>query len=158
LETNRNKLIQALESKEKEYLTGYYQPKEHSFCRAYTSRYLNLGVHSTQRNKKYHDVSGIRLSKNITVGRAIQIITDRVKRLPRQYEDRINKDRIATPRLIDRQFFQLYIGQFTIYCLELAKVELVQAKEFLHNLKDSEVEELEFDPEVGCTLECLFPL
>jgi hypothetical protein len=34
----------------------------------------------------------------------------------------------------------------------------VQAKEFLHNLKDSKVEELEFDPKVGCTLKCLFPL
>jgi hypothetical protein len=73
LETNRNKLIPALESREKEYLIGYYKPKEHSFCRAFTSKYPNLGVHSTQRNEKYHDVSGIGLSKNITVSCAINL-------------------------------------------------------------------------------------
>jgi hypothetical protein len=57
LESARDRLILRLRNDEKEYLVEYYQPKEPSFARAYTSRLPNLGIHSTQRNEKYHDVA-----------------------------------------------------------------------------------------------------
>ena len=47
LNTARNQLIFALDPDEKEYLIGYYQPKEPQFCHAYTSQYRNLGVTAT---------------------------------------------------------------------------------------------------------------
>jgi len=74
LDMSRANLLLALQDDEKEYLTNYYQPKEPSFCRAYTSKYPNLGCHSTQRNEKIHDVVTVGLSKNIPVGKAIEII------------------------------------------------------------------------------------
>lgn len=104
LDLSRDNIILALQDNEKEYLTNYYQPKEPSFCRAYTSKFPNLGCHSTQRNEKIHDVVTVGLSKNIPVGKAIEIICDRIKRLPKWYDDQINKDRLTLPRLLNKVF------------------------------------------------------
>src|SRR5207248_6358200 len=41
LDKRRKELLAALHSEEAEYITNYYQPKEHQFCRAYTRTYLN---------------------------------------------------------------------------------------------------------------------
>ena len=54
LEDARNELILNLNANEKEYLVGWYQPKEPQFCHAYTCQYRNLGVHSTQRVEGNH--------------------------------------------------------------------------------------------------------
>jgi hypothetical protein len=65
LESLCDTLILKLKVKDKEYLTTYYQPKELTFICAYTSKYLNLGCNSTQRNKKQHHILRGGLSKNI---------------------------------------------------------------------------------------------
>ena len=64
LETARNKPIIALNQDEKEYLTGWYQPKEPQFCKAYTCQYLNLSSYATQCIEKNHHV----VSKHIGNG------------------------------------------------------------------------------------------
>ena len=56
LKDARKALLAKLRKEERDYLREYYQPKEHQFCRAYTHTYLNLNVHSTQRNESYHVV------------------------------------------------------------------------------------------------------
>ena len=53
----REKLLEQLEPKEKEYLTSYYQPKEENFLQAFTRTYRNLGCHSTQHNESYHPIT-----------------------------------------------------------------------------------------------------
>jgi hypothetical protein len=67
LESSRDALILKLKVEDKEYLTTYYQPKESTFICAYTSKYLNLGCNSIQRNEKQYHVLGGGLSKNITL-------------------------------------------------------------------------------------------
>jgi hypothetical protein len=157
LNTARQKLKDDLRDAEKEYFTSYYEPKEQSFCRAFTRRYPNLGVHSTQRNERYHFTASEGLSKNLPVQRAIEIICKRINYLGKEYDTRVNKDRITTPRLIDKDFFQLCIRRFTHFCLEMAMVELAQAKRMLDDLENKE-EGFEFDPEVGCQTSCELPL
>jgi hypothetical protein len=46
LESSRDALILKLKVEDKEYLTIYYQLKESTFIRAYTSKYLNLNCNS----------------------------------------------------------------------------------------------------------------
>jgi uncharacterized protein YlaN (UPF0358 family) len=157
LESAREKLILRLHDEEKEYLVEYYQPNEPSFARAYTSRLSNLGIHSTQRNEKYHDVASVGLSKNIPVARSIELISERIKKLPKEYDARINKEQISFPRLIDKEFFQLCIRRFTHYCLKMAMVELAQAKLMLDELEKAE-KAFKFDTEIGCQLFCQLPL
>jgi hypothetical protein len=41
----RQALLDHLRPAERIYLTTYYEPKDPSFCRAYTSKYPNLGIH-----------------------------------------------------------------------------------------------------------------
>jgi hypothetical protein len=157
LDMSRANLLLALQDDEKEYLTNYYQPKEPSFCRAYTSKYPNLGCHSTQRNEKIHDVVTVGLSKNIPVGKAIEIICDRIKRLPKWYDDRINKDRLTLPRLLDKIFFKLCSHRFTHYCLTLAMVEYANAKAMLDEMEINNTEFI-FEPKEGCQISCELPL
>jgi hypothetical protein len=102
----RQQLLDHLRPPERIYLTSYYEPKEPLFCRAYTSKYANLGVYSTQRNEKQHHVGRSRLSKNIPTSRAVEIITQELSRLPKTYDDLVNKSRNSDPRLIDRSFFR----------------------------------------------------
>jgi len=67
LESSRDVLILKLKVEDKEYLTTYYQLKESTFIRAYTSKYPNLSCNSTQRNEKQHHILRGGLSKNITL-------------------------------------------------------------------------------------------
>jgi hypothetical protein len=157
LDASRDALILALRDDEKEYLTNYYQPKEPSFCRAYTSKYPNLGCHSTQRNEKMHDVIGLGLSKNTPVGKAIEVISDRIKKLSKWYDDQINKDRLTIPRLLDRSFFHYCAHRFTHYCLNLAMVEFAKSKAMLDEL-EKEGKDFSFEPEDGCQISCELPL
>jgi hypothetical protein len=157
LTTARTALKAALRDSEKAYLASFYEPKEHNFCRAFTRRYPNLGVHSTQRVEGYHHVASYGLSKNISVNRAVEIICERVDRLGKEYDTRINKERLTTPRLLDIEFFQYCDRRFTHYCLEKAMVELAQAKILLDDLEQVR-EDFDFDPKVGCELSCELPL
>ena len=91
LDECRSKLLAALGSKEAEYIESYYRPKEHQFCRAYTCTYLNLGVHSTQRNESYHNVVKAKLNKNMPISKAIKIIIEQTKELGYQYDVEINQ-------------------------------------------------------------------
>ena len=157
LDTARDNLILDLKVDEKEYLTGYYQLKEHSFCRAYTRLYPNLGIHSTQRNEVQHIASTKGLSKHIPVAKAAEIICERLKKLPKEYDDRINKDRVSYPRLIDKGFFKLVMYRMTEYCLKMAMVEYAHAKNMLDELESNQ-EDFEFDTTVGCQINCELPI
>ena len=80
----RTKLLDVLRPAEQHYLNSYYVPKESSFCRAYTSKLPNLGVHSTQRNEKQHNVTGgQRLTKHTPTSKAVEIITTEIQKLPK---------------------------------------------------------------------------
>ena len=70
----RKALLVRLFRPEREYLVEFYQPKESQFTRAYTRTYLNLGVHSTQRNKSYHVVVKKKLNRNLTLSDAIKVL------------------------------------------------------------------------------------
>jgi hypothetical protein len=76
LDDCRAKHLEALHGEEAQYIRSYYQPKEYKFCRAYTQTYLNLGVHTTQRNESYHNVVKARLNKNMPISKAIQVIVE----------------------------------------------------------------------------------
>jgi hypothetical protein len=157
LTTARDKFILALRTDEKEYLVGYYQPKEPSFCSAYTCRYPNLGVESTQRNESFHHNASRGLSKSLPLYQAVAVISQRVVKIAREYDSRINTERVSLPRLIDRSFFQLVIRKLTHYCLRKAMLELVLAKQLLDKL-EKEGKVFDFDVELGCQVFCELPL
>lgn len=158
LEEARDKLILSLNDNEKEYLVGWYQPKEPQFCHAYTRQYRNLGVHSTQRVEGNHPLLTANLHKNLKVSDAVFRICNRLESLIEDYEQRLSRSRISEPRLIDTTFFRLVLRRVTHYCLELCSSELLKAKE----LYDIDVlggeEDDEFDPEFGCEQLCELPL
>jgi hypothetical protein len=56
LEINRERLIAALQSKDRIYIKKTWQPKESRVVYAYTRLYPNLGCHSSQRGESYHVV------------------------------------------------------------------------------------------------------
>ena len=150
LNDTRDALLNNLRPAEREYLNSYYKLKEKSFCRAYTTKLPNLGVHSTQRNEKQHHVitGGTKLIKNISTSQAIEIITKDLKRLPKKYDDMVNLSRLLDPRLIDKFFFQHCMRRLTHYCLELAMAEYRKAKSHLDHLE--RLHQLhEFDPEIN---------
>ena len=151
-------MILSLNNNEKEYLVGWYQPKEPQFCHAYTRQYRNLGVHATQRVEGNHVLLTANLHKNLKVSDAVFRICNRLESLIEDYEQRLSRSRISEPRLIDTTFFRLVLRRVTHYCLELCSSELLKAKE----LYDIEVlggeEDDEFDPEFGCEQLCELPL
>src|SRR6267378_1676733 len=69
--------------------------------------------------------------------------------MPKEYDIRINAERISLPRLIDRSFFQLVMRKLTHYCLRKAMLELVCAKQLLDEL-EKKGKDFEFDVELGC--------
>ena len=129
LEEARDKLILSLNNNEKEYLVGWYQPKEPQFCHAYTRQYRNLGVHATQRVEGNHVLLTANLHKNLKVSDAVFRICNRLESLIEDYEQRLSRSRISEPRLIDTTFFRLILRRVTHYCLELCNSELLKAKE-----------------------------
>jgi hypothetical protein len=157
LNSSRAAILAVLKPSEQSYLLDYYQPKEPSFCRAYTSYYPNLGCHASARVEKAHDVISVGLSKNQPVSRAIEIICERAKALPQDYDDKINKERLSVPRLVDREFFKLCLFKITHFALEKAMVEFVQAKLLLDLLEKEQRDHL-FDTERGCQENCQLPL
>jgi hypothetical protein len=120
LDERRGKLLEALHSEEAVYIQSYYRPKEYQFCRAYTQTYLNLGVHSTQRNESYHNVVKARLNKNMPISKAIQVIVEQTKELGRLYDAEINHQRRTIPRILDEAAFTSIKRKVTRYALDLA--------------------------------------
>jgi hypothetical protein len=55
----------------------------------------------------------------------IEIICERAKALPQDYDDKINKERLSVPRLVNREFFKLCLFKITHFALEKAMVEFV---------------------------------
>ncbi|RFU25262.1 hypothetical protein B7463_g11084, partial [Scytalidium lignicola] len=157
-EDARDKSILNLGVDENEYLVGWYQPKEPQFCHAYTCQYRNLGVHSTQRVEGNHHLLTANLHKNLTVSDAVHRICNRFDSLIDDFEQRLSRNRISEPRLVDVTFFQLALRRVTHFCLELCRIELLQAKELYDRELSAEVEEHQFDPGVGCTETCQLPL
>jgi hypothetical protein len=161
LEEARDKLILSLNNNEKEYLVGWYQPKEPQFCHAYTRQYRNLGVHATQRVEGNHVLLTANLHKNLKVSDAVFRICNRLESLIKDYEQRLSRSRISEPRLIDAIFFRRVIRRVTHYCLNLCGPELLKAKElydieFLGDNIDGDNDE--FNPEFGCQQLCELPL
>jgi hypothetical protein len=161
LEEARDKLILSLNNNEKEYLVGWYQPKEPQFCHAYTRQYRNLGVHATQRVEGNHVLLTANLHKNLKVSDAVFRICNRLESLIKDYEQRLSRSRISEPRLIDTIFFRRVIRRVTHYCLNLCGPELLKAKElydieFLGDNIDGDNDE--FNPEFGCQQLCELPL
>jgi hypothetical protein len=153
LESARETLILALNQNEKEYLTGYYQPKEPQFCKAYTRQYLNLGSYATQRIEKNHHVVSKNLHKNLRVSEAILRICKAINSLNSAHEKRLTPSRNTLPRLFDREFFSLVSRRITLFCLELCSGELAEAKKLFDSMESDE-----FNPEIGCQEGCSLPL
>ena len=158
LDECRSKLLAALGSKEAEYIESYYRPKEHQFCRAYTCTYLNLGVHSTQRNESYHNVVKAKLNKNMPISKAIEIIIEQTKELGRQYDAEINRQRRTTPRLLDLTAFDNVKNKLTHYALELSMKEWSSTKRMADEIKEGKDEEFEFNQDEGCGFSCELPV
>src|SRR6266487_2143327 len=161
LEEARDKLIFSLNNSDKEYLVGWYQPKEPQFCHACTRQYRNLGVHATQRVEGNHFLLTANLHKNLKVSDAVFRICNRLESLIEDYEQRLSRSRISEPRLIDTTFFQRVLRRVTHYCLELCGSELLKAKE-LYDIElsggEKDNDNNEFDPEFGCQQLCELPL
>jgi hypothetical protein len=105
LEHARDELILNLNINKKEYLVGWYHPKQPQFCYAYTCQYRNLGVHSTQRVEGNHTLLTANLHKNLTISDAVFRICNRLDSLLEDYKQRLSRSRISKPRLIDLAFF-----------------------------------------------------
>jgi hypothetical protein len=122
-------LIEQLLPKEREYITSYYQPKEKGFARAFTTTYLNLSVHSTQRGEGYHPVVKKHLHKHLTLLKACHYLVEDLCDLMAKHFDRINNDRRSLPTFLDRDAFKDVGKLVTGYCLsKLAMPEWREAK------------------------------
>ena len=102
LEHTRDELLGKLGEKEQAYLIDFYQPKESSFAHAFTTKYPNLGVHSSQRNESYHRVQQQGLSTLLSIAQAVEVINRRTDRLGPDYDDLINKEKLTLPRLVNK--------------------------------------------------------
>ena len=159
LEIARDELILSLKVAEKEYLVGWYQPKEPQFCKAYTSQYLNLGSYATTRIEGNHPVVTAQLHKNLRVSDAIMKICNGMENLARDHESALTSSRRDGPRLFDRDFFSVVFKRITLYCLEeaLRCPELVVAIRLGDAIDRGEVTD-NFDPDIGCLEGCSLPL
>jgi hypothetical protein len=117
LETARNTLVLSLKNDEKEYLTGYYQPKEPQFCHAYTCHHRNLGVHSTGRVERNHYTVSSNLHKNLKVIDSVERICKRLEMMAADHEENLANSRISDLRLGDSAFFALVQRRITLYAL-----------------------------------------
>jgi hypothetical protein len=156
LDKQRQELLEALHPAERVYILEYYQPKEPQFCRAYTQTYLNLGVHSTQRNESYHVVVKQKLHKHLSLSKAIRTISEKMADLGRQYDAEINRNRVTLPRLLDRAGFSQIGKKLTHYTLEIAMREWSAAKRLADNIQTGQ-EELDFEPKKACLKGCTAP-
>jgi hypothetical protein len=129
LEEQRDKLLKELDTKERDYLTGYYGPKEPQFIAAYTKTYPNLGCNSTQRSEGYHPVLKEVTHRTQPLAEAVHNLRNHCKTLVKSYEDRINKERTSIPRLLDRQAFGGLSEQLTHFGLEKTSREWEAVKE-----------------------------
>ena len=91
------------------------------------------------------------------VYKAVEIITENIRLLPKVYDDRINQERVQDLRLIDSSFFQLVMYRLTEYALKLVMVEFTVAKSMLDEL-EQKGESYDFYPSIGCEKECQLPL
>jgi hypothetical protein len=157
LEKARNILLGRLHKQERDYLRQYYQPKEVQFCRAYTRTYINLGVHSTQRNESYHVVVKKRLHKNLSVSDAIEAIVAKTLELAEEYNARINNNRKNTPRLMDIKAFRKVGSLLTHYAIDLTMVEWRAAKDLSDQIDGGDVKPFDFEEALGCQFECELP-
>ena len=114
-------MIFALNNNEKDYLVGYYQPREQQFCHAYTSQYRNLGATATQRIEKNHDIISANLHKNLRVSEVVFRICERLDSLVGDYERRLAPSRISNLRLLYYTFFSLVAQRVTLFSLELCR-------------------------------------
>jgi hypothetical protein len=154
LDEYRTKLFKALHSEEAGYIEDYYQPKEQQFCRAYTQTYLNLGVHTTQRNESYHVVVKAHLTVNTPISQAVHTIVEQTKELGRRYDAEINRQRRTTPRILDNAAFLTVKKLLTHYALELSIPEWSATKRMADDIEEGKEEEFEFDPNEGCKFGC----
>jgi hypothetical protein len=128
LEIARKILLRNILAREREYIQNHYQPKEAQFCRANTNTYINLGVYSTQRNKSYHVVVKKNLNKNLTISAAVEALVAKTSEFAETYNERINKDRMSLPTLMDAKAFATVKSQLTHYAISLVNAEYMQAK------------------------------
>ena len=157
LDTARDSLILALKSDEKEYLTGWYQPKESQFCKAYTCQYRNLETYATQCIERNHFTVSQPLHKNLRVAEAIERICNYINSLTSDYKQRLSPSRITIPRLFDQDFFSLVARRITLFALEKCGPELMKAKQFYEHIVTSDINNI-FDPKVGYQEGCSLPL
>jgi hypothetical protein len=90
LDKARRKFSNSLRPAERQYIKGFYLPKEPTFVHRYTREYCNLRVYSSQRGESYHWYSGKNLHKNLLLATAIETICDTLDALAKSYDARIN--------------------------------------------------------------------
>ena len=156
LDENCSELLAELCDEEKKYICDFYQPKEPQFCRAYTQTYLNLGVHSTQRNESYHVVVKQKLHKHMPIVKAVQSITTKTAELGRKYDKLINQNRRSNLRLMDTKAFAHVGSKLTHYAIEMAMRELSAAKRLVDQVAEGWA--LDFELKKPCTKGCQAPL
>lgn len=155
VEKARASLISQLDPDEREYLTSIYQPKETSFLRAYTTRYRNLGVHSTQCNESLHPITKRRLRRSLVVSQAIECILEDLEAFVEEHNKRVDRDRRHIPALLDPAGFKDVGEKLTNHCLEKAMTEWAKAQKIVAEEETGVV--AEFDLESGCRA-CELPL
>jgi hypothetical protein len=126
LETNRERLIAALQPKDRIYIKETWQPKESRVVYAYTRLYPNLGCHSSQRGESYHvvmkQVTNGQLSLEESCRRLIRKILDILKELSMD-EDRAQAD---TAILLDKHAFSYLTGTVSLDALKRIDAEWQQ--------------------------------
>jgi hypothetical protein len=111
-------LFKLLRRDEVDYIKSFYQPKEHQFTRAYTTKLLNLRVYSTQRNESYHVIVKKELNPYLQLSNAIEELISHIKRLRDKYNKRINNNRRWRPRVYNRFAFAEVRALLTHYAID----------------------------------------
>ena len=97
-ETAKKELFAELHRSDRAYIEGYYVPKESQFCRSHTRKLPNLGCGSTQRNEAFHNRVKEVTHRTQPLSTAVQGIRNLTLKLPRDYENRVNKNRTNLPK------------------------------------------------------------
>jgi hypothetical protein len=116
-------LLEALESREHEYLLDNYQPKEKQFLYCWTTTYRNLGAYSTQYNKGFYIIMKVLLNKYLQLYKTVEYLVQDLEPLLSVYYTLVNKQQNTRPRLLDLDTFCKVADLLIYYTLDLVITE-----------------------------------
>lgn len=101
----RNKMLDLLCNKKKEYLFDFYQSKKRQFVQCFIKKLSNLDVESIQRVESSYPTIKRITNRHISIYQSVQQICREIRRITLAYKIEINNQRRNLSLLINRSIF-----------------------------------------------------